>query len=117
MLIDQLKKEIEAYHPPPASTALHPASTTPASTSPASTSPASLKILVMKEVGNPADYFDKTFAEYQEQGPTSTRYSNRTQIFLYYSNPTRKFLKIDRVASSSYSSHFITIVAMSASQN
>ena len=34
------------------------------------------------------------------QGPTSTRYSD----LLYYSNPTRKFLKNDRVASSMYSS-------------
>ena len=43
---------------------------------------------------------------HQDQGPTSTRYSNQTRIFLYYSNPTRKFLKNDRVASSMYSSHF-----------
>ena len=47
-----------------------------------------------------------------EQGPTSTRYSNRTRIFLYYSNPTRKFLKNDRVASSMYSSHFRKIAAL-----
>ena len=46
-----------------------------------------------------------------DQGPTSTRYSNRTQIFLYYSNPARNFLKIDRVASSMYSSHFRKIAA------
>ena len=46
------------------------------------------------------------------QGPTSTRYSNRTRIFLYYSNPTRKFLKNDRVASSMYSSHFRKIAAL-----
>ena len=45
------------------------------------------------------------------QGPTSTRYSNRTRIFLYYSNPTRKFLKNDRVASSMYTSHFRKIAA------
>ena len=42
----------------------------------------------------------------EDQGPTSTRYSNRTRIFLYYSNPTRKVLKNDRVASSMYFSHF-----------
>merc|ERR1719295_784704 len=28
--------------------------------------PGSVRVLVRKEVGNPADYFDKTFAEYQE---------------------------------------------------
>ena len=28
--------------------------------------PGPVKVLVRKEVGNPADYFDKTFAEYQE---------------------------------------------------
>ena len=28
--------------------------------------PGPIKVLVRKEVGNPADYFDKTFAEYQE---------------------------------------------------
>ena len=37
--IDQLKKEIDTHHP--------------------------VKVLVRKEVGNPADYFDKTYAEYQ----------------------------------------------------
>ena len=47
-----------------------------------------------------------------DQGPTSTRYSNRTRIFLHYSNPTRKFLKNDRVASSMYSSHFRKIAAL-----
>ena len=47
-----------------------------------------------------------------KQGPTSTGYSNRTRIFLYYSNPTRKFLKNDRVASSMYSSHFRKIAAL-----
>ena len=46
------------------------------------------------------------------QGPTSTLYSNRTRIFLSYSNPTRKFLKNDRVASSMYSSHFRKIAAL-----
>ena len=51
------------------------------------------------------------------QGPTSTRYSNRTRIFLYYSNPTRNFFKNDRVASSMYSSHFRKIAARPASQN
>ena len=51
------------------------------------------------------------------QGPTSTRYSNQTRIFSYYSNPTRKFLKNDRVASSMYSSHVRKIVARPASQN
>ena len=40
MLIDQMKKEIDTHHGP-------------------------VKVLVRKEVGNPADYFDKTFAEYQ----------------------------------------------------
>ena len=39
MLIDQLRKEIDTHHP--------------------------IKMLVRKVVGNPADYFDKTFAEYQ----------------------------------------------------
>merc|ERR1719391_1819848 len=28
--------------------------------------PGSVRVLVRKEVGNPLDYFDKTFAEYQE---------------------------------------------------
>ena len=50
------------------------------------------------------------------QGPTSTLYSNRTRIFLSYSNPTRKFLKNDRVASSVYYSHFRKIAARPASQ-
>ena len=45
MLIDQLKKEIDIHHPPP---------------------PPSVKMLVRKQVDNPADYFDKTYAEYQE---------------------------------------------------
>ena len=45
------------------------------------------------------------------QGPTSTRYSNRTLIFLYYSNPTRNFLKNDRVASSMYTWHLRKIAA------
>ena len=46
-----------------------------------------------------------------QQAPTSTRYSNRTQIFLHYSNPTRKFLKNDRVASRMYFSLFRKIAA------
>ena len=50
------------------------------------------------------------------QGPTSTLYSNRTRIFLSYSNPTRKILKNDRVASSVYFSHFREIAARPASQ-
>jgi len=73
--------EIEAQHPSTSS----PLSPTPASTCPpaASTtttttttttitttttplSPGPVKVLVRKEVGNPADYFDKTFAEYKE---------------------------------------------------
>jgi len=37
--IDQMRKEIDTHNP--------------------------VKVLVRKEVGNPADYFDKTFAEYQ----------------------------------------------------
>ena len=37
--IDQMRKEIDTHHP--------------------------IKMLVRKVVGNPADYFDKTFAEYQ----------------------------------------------------
>ena len=41
----------------------------------------------------------------------STRYSNQTRIFLHYSNPTRKFLKNDRVASSMYFSLFRKIAA------
>ena len=64
MLIDQLKKEMEANHPSPSSSAPPPTSTPPTSAS--STPSASVKMLVRKEVGNPADYFDKTFAEYQE---------------------------------------------------
>ena len=51
-----------------------------------------------------------------EQGPTSTLYSNRTRIFLSYSNPTRKILKNDRVASSVYYSHFRKIAGRPASQ-
>ena len=50
------------------------------------------------------------------KGPTSTLYLNRTRIFLSYSNPTRKFLKNDRVASSVYFSHFREIAARPASQ-
>ena len=50
------------------------------------------------------------------QGPTSTLYSNRTRIFLSYSNPTRKFLKNDRVASSVYFSHFREFAARPATQ-
>ena len=53
---------------------------------------------------------------HHNQGPTSTLYSNRTRIFLSYSNPTRKFLKNDRVASSVYYSHFRKIAARPASQ-
>ena len=30
------------------------------------TTPTSIKVLVRKEVGNPSNYFDKTFAEYKE---------------------------------------------------
>ena len=55
-------------------------------------------------------------ALYYSQGPTSTLYSNRTRIFLSYSNPTRKILKNDRVASSVYYSHFRKIAARPASQ-
>ena len=43
MLIDQLKKEIDTHHP----------------------TPPPVQILVRKEVGNSANYFDKTFSEYQ----------------------------------------------------
>ena len=50
------------------------------------------------------------------QGPTNTLYSNQTQIFLSYSNPTRNFLKNDRVASSVYYSHFRKIAARPASE-
>ena len=50
------------------------------------------------------------------QGPTSTLYSNRTRIFLSYSNPTRKILKNDRVASSVYYSHIRKIAARPSSQ-
>ena len=45
------------------------------------------------------------------QAPTSTCYSNRTRIFLHYSNPTQKFLKNNRVASSMYLSLFRKIAA------
>ena len=48
----------------------------------------------------------------QIQGPTSTLYSNRTRIFLSYSNPTRKFLKNDRVASSVYYLHFMIFMML-----
>ena len=48
MLIDQLRKEIDIHHPTP----LPPP-------------PGQVQVLVRKEVGNPADFFDKTFAEYQ----------------------------------------------------
>jgi len=50
MLIDQMRKEIDTRHPPP------PPSPPP---------PGQVQVLVRKEVGNPADYFDKTYAEYQ----------------------------------------------------
>ena len=36
------------------------------STATTTTTPVSVKVLVRKEVGNLANYFDKTFAEYQE---------------------------------------------------
>ena len=41
-------------------------STTTTKTTTTTTTPASVKVLVRKEVGNPTDYFDKTFAEYKE---------------------------------------------------
>ena len=41
----------------------------------------------------------------------STLYSNQTRIFLAYLNPTRKFLKNDRIASSMYFSLFRKIAA------
>ena len=48
----------------------------------------------------------------------ATRYSTRYSDFFLqpYSNPTRKILKNDRVASSVYYSHFRKIAARSASQ-
>merc|ERR1719391_1537642 len=59
-------EEIEAHHPSSSS----PLSPTPASTTTSTTTtplpPGPVKVLVRKEVGNPVDYFDKTFAEYQE---------------------------------------------------
>ena len=58
----------------------------------------------------------KKYDSLSYQGPTSTLYSNRTRIFLSYSNPTRKFLKNDRVASSVYYSHFGKIAARPASE-
>ena len=49
LLINDLKKQIEAHHPPPPPPV-----------------PGQVLVLVRKEVSNPADYFDKTFAEYEE---------------------------------------------------
>ena len=40
------------------------------------------------------DGYDQ-YHDHDHQGPTSTRYLNRTRVFLHYSNPTRKFLKIE----------------------
>ena len=73
MLIDQLKKEMEAHHPspssslspsPPSTTSTPPTSTPPIPASPTSSTP--VKMLVRKEADNHAAYFDKTYAEYQE---------------------------------------------------
>ena len=80
LLINDLKKQIEAHHPlPPNPTpATTPASspspaTTPTSPPPTSSPPpppASLpgqvQILVRKEAGNSPNYFDKTYGEYEE---------------------------------------------------
>ena len=72
LLINDLKKQIEAHHPlPPSPT---PATTPAASPSPATTPtspptapiPGQVQILVRKEAGNPLNYFHKTFAEYEE---------------------------------------------------
>ena len=46
--IDQMRKEIDTHHP-----------------TPPPPPPGQVQVLVRKEVGNPADYFDKTYAEYQ----------------------------------------------------
>ena len=46
-------------------------------------------VVCFDKIGDIVDY---------DLGPTCTRYSNRTQIFLYYSNPTRKFLKLPTIA-------------------
>ena len=68
MEIDQLKKEMEAYHPsPPSSLSPSPPSHTSTPPTPASTTSSTpVKMLVRKEADNHAAYFDKTYAEYQE---------------------------------------------------
>ena len=43
-----------------------PGTTTTTTTTTITPPPGPVKVLVRKEVGNPADYFDKTFAEYKE---------------------------------------------------
>ena len=65
LLINDLKKQIEAHHPlppypPPAPTSAPTSPPTPSSP------PGEVLVLVRKEVGNPVDYFEKTFAEYKE---------------------------------------------------
>ena len=79
LLINDLKKQIEVHHPlPPSPT---PATTPAASPSPATTPtspptssppppsapiPGQVQILVRKEAGNPLNFFDKTYVEYEE---------------------------------------------------
>ena len=50
--------------PGPRTTTTTTSTTTTTTTTPLPPGP--VKVLVRKEVGNPADYFDKTFAEYKE---------------------------------------------------
>ena len=84
LLINDLKKQIETHHslhpspspaPTPASnptpsTTPTPSSSPPPSSPPPPPVPGQVVVLVRKEVSkllsNTADYFDKTFAEYEE---------------------------------------------------
>ena len=65
LLINDLKKQIEAHHPLPPNP---PAPTSAPPFPPPTPPPGQVLMLVRKEVGNgnPVDYFDKTFAEYKE---------------------------------------------------
>ena len=57
--IEEIKTEIEKHH-----SATTTATTTTTATATTTTGP--VVMLRRKQVGNPADYFDKTFAEYQQ---------------------------------------------------
>ena len=67
LLINDLKKQIEAHHHLPPNPTPVPTSAPPFPPPPPPPSlPGQVLVLVRKEVGNPVDYFEKTFAEYKE---------------------------------------------------